>query len=82
LNWIEKWHPEVRKQFIEFFTEAAVLVAVFPILDTIIGGRGAQASQSGIKITWTLVMSSEGLALFLLLVACIMALGVPLEKRD
>ena len=75
----EGWHPEVRKIAIEFCTEAAVLVAVFPVLDTIIGGRAAQPAQGGMRnVTWSLVIASEGLAAFLLALACIMSLG----KRD
>lgn len=81
LGWVEGWHPEVRKQLIEFFTEAAVLVAVFPMLDTIIGGRNRvqQSGQIATSVTWGLASKSLGLALFLLIVACIMSLGV---RRD
>jgi hypothetical protein len=52
----------------EFFTEAAVLVAVFPILDTIIEPLGGVQ-----KVTWALVVWSEGIAAGLLVLAGIMS---------
>jgi hypothetical protein len=55
----------------EFFTEAAVLVAVFPILDTIVGPTGGFQ-----KVTWPLVMWSEGIAAGLLLLAGIISMAV------
>jgi hypothetical protein len=61
---------------IEFFTEAAVLIAVFPILDTVIpiGNTG------GIKnLTWALVLVSEGIALLFFILAIILA-GVAKDR--
>ena len=55
----------------EFFTEAAVLVAVFPILDTII-----EPSGSVQKVTWSLVVWSEGIAAALLVLAGIISMAV------
>jgi hypothetical protein len=55
----------------EFFTEAAVLVAVFPILDTIIEPYGSVQ-----KVTWSLVIWSEGIAAALLVLAGIMSKAV------
>jgi len=59
--------PRFAKIAVEFFTEAAVLVAVFPILDTLIEGGGMA------KLTESLVAWSEGLAAFFLLLAGIIA---------
>jgi glycerol-3-phosphate acyltransferase PlsY len=68
--------PGIQKIAIEFCTEAAVLVAVFPILDTILGTPGMQPAAGGIKeVTWTLVVTSEGLAALLLFLASIMSLA-------
>jgi hypothetical protein len=61
--------PRFAKIAVEFFTEAAVLVAVFPILDTIIEARGTA------RITRPLVAWSEGLAAFFLVLAGIKALA-------
>jgi hypothetical protein len=55
----------------EFFIEAAVLVAVFPVLDTIIQPLGGVQ-----KVTWQLVAWSEGIAGALLLLAGIMSMAV------
>jgi hypothetical protein len=55
----------------EFFTEAAVLVAVFPILDTIIEPLGGVQ-----KVTWPLVAWSEGIAAGLLFLAGIISMAV------
>lgn len=55
----------------EFCTEAAVLVAVFPILDTIIEPFGSVQ-----KITWSLVIWSEGIAAALLILAGIISMAV------
>jgi len=50
----------------EFFTEAAVLVFVFPVLDTIVQfGRA--------KVTWGLVLGAVGVSIFLLFLAGIIA---------
>jgi hypothetical protein len=70
-------HPGIHKIAIEFCTEVAVLVAVFPILDTIIPiTGGAQASgQNGMKnVTWPLVITSEGIAGLFLILAGIMSI--------
>jgi hypothetical protein len=48
----------------EFFLEAAVLIAVFPVLDSLI--------QKG-KVSLYMVLGSEGLAVLLLAVAGILA---------
>jgi len=58
--------PEIT---IQFFTEAAVLVAVFPVLDAIIDSLNGGPA----KVTWQLVLWSEGIAGFLLLLAGIMS---------
>jgi hypothetical protein len=59
--------PRFVKIAVEFFTEAAVLVAVFPILDTIIQVGGMQ------KVTWSLVAWSEGIAGMLIVFAGILS---------
>jgi len=59
--------PRFGKIGVEFFTEAAVLVAVFPILDTIIEKGGTP------KVTWSLVAWSEGIAVMLLFFAGILS---------
>jgi len=52
----------------EFFTEAAVLVFVFPVLDTVV--------QFGTKkVTWGLGLGSVAFAIFLLFWAGIIARG-------
>ena len=61
--------PRFAKIAVEFFTEAAVLVAVFPILDTIIEPGGVA------RITTPLVAWSEGLAALFLALAGIIALA-------
>ena len=50
---------------VEFFTEATVLVAVFPILDTIIERAG--------KVTRSLMVWSEGLAAIFVILAGILS---------
>jgi hypothetical protein len=69
--------PATQSIAVEFCTEAAVLVAVFPILDTILGNRGLQSIPGGgaKEVTWSLVLVSEGLAAFLLFLAVMMSLG-------
>ena len=52
-----------------FFTEAAVLVAVFPVLDVIIDSM----HKGGLQVTWHLVAWSEGIAGGLILLASIMS---------
>jgi hypothetical protein len=70
---LERWStavflsPRFGKIGVEFFKEAAVLVAVFPILDRIIE-KGGMA-----KVTWSLVAWSEGIAAMLLFFAGILA---------
>jgi hypothetical protein len=62
---------EPAKIAIEFCTEAAVLIAVFPILDTIIPIGGG---ETGLKnLTWGLILKSEGIALILLMAAVIIS---------
>jgi hypothetical protein len=58
-------HSNFRKVAAEFFTEVAVLVFVFPILDTIVqfGARG---------VTWQLGAGSIAGAILALLVAAIL----------
>jgi|SRR5271163_2604957 hypothetical protein len=59
-------HPRFVEIAQEFFTEAAVLVFVFPVLDTIV--------QFGPKkVTWRLALGSVGTAVFLLFWAGILA---------
>jgi hypothetical protein len=57
------------KIMLNFLTEAAVLVAVFPILDVIIDSM----KPGGLQVTWHLVIWSEGIAGGLLFFACIMS---------
>jgi hypothetical protein len=59
-------HPKFVDVAQEFFTEAAVLVFVFPVLDTVVqfGAR---------KVTWKLALGSVGVAVFLLFWAGILA---------
>jgi len=65
----------------DFCAEIAVLVAVFPILETLIGSRGAQeATQSGqaahqvaIQHVWSVAIVSGGVAFVFLLLAIIIA---------
>jgi len=56
--------PKFARIAVEFFTEAAVLVAVFPILDTIIGHG---------RVTRSLAFGIAGLVLFFLFLAGIIA---------
>ena len=59
-------HPKFVEVAQEFFTEAAVLVFVFPVLDTIV--------QFGTKkVTWRLALGSLGTTVFLLFWAGILA---------
>ena len=59
-------HPKFVDVAQEFFTEAAVLVFVFPVLDTIV--------QFGTKkVTWRLALGSVGATVFLLFWAGILA---------
>jgi hypothetical protein len=62
--------PRFAKIAVEFFTEAAVLVAVFPVLDTIIENGGL------LNVTWPLVAWSEGLAVLFLFLAGIISMGI------
>jgi hypothetical protein len=57
------------KIMFNFFTEAAVLVAVFPVLDVIIDSM----HKGGLQVTWHLVAWSEGIAAGLILLASIMS---------
>ena len=63
-----------RKEFakiaVEFFAEAAVLVFVFPVLDTIIETGGLQ------RLTWALFIWSTGLAVFFLFLAGIISMRI------
>lgn len=81
--------PRVQKKTLEtlcvFFTEAAVLVAVFPVLDTILANHGASqagagAQQGAARNIWTVAIWSEGIALVCLLAAVI--IGITIEKGD
>jgi len=59
--------PKVREIFSTFCAEVAVLVAVFPILDSIIGNR---QTPSGIQnVTWSLGLSSAIIVIVFLLAA-------------
>ena len=64
--------PEAYKIAVQFCTEAAVLICVFPILDTIVPINGDLRSNLK-KVTWGLVVTSEGLATLLLALAVIMS---------
>lgn len=57
------WGPRFWKIASEFFLEAAVLIAVFPVLDTLITSH---------KVTVHWVIESEGLAIGLLALAAIL----------
>jgi hypothetical protein len=59
-------HPRFADIAQEFFTEAAVLVFVFPVLDTVVQfGRA--------KVTWRLTAGSVGVTVLLLFCAGIIA---------
>ncbi len=73
----------VQKKVLEilctFFGEAAVLVAVFPVLETILAGRGvSQAGRAtqhgGTQNIWTVAIWSEGIAFLCLLAAIILGI--------
>ena len=64
--------PETYKIAVQFCTEAAVLICVFPIFDTIVPINGDIRSNLK-KVTWGLVVTSEGLAALLLVLAVIMS---------
>jgi len=63
------------KLAMEFCLEAGVLIAVFPLLDTII-----QQGGSIQKVGWPLVVWSEGIAIGLFLIAVIMSKAVKDEE--
>ena len=69
--------PKVQKKVLEvlctFFGVAAVLFAVFPLLDTILANRSAQGSAPNI---WTVAIWSEGIALLCLLLAVIIGITI------
>ena len=77
--WIRK-RVVITKILIEFCTEVAVLVAVFPLLDSIIGNRSSSMQglpNSGTQsVPWSLVETSWGIAALFLLFAVIMAIGL------
>jgi hypothetical protein len=58
----------------EFCVEAAVLVAVFPVLDTLIQ-RGSLKN-----VGWRMMCGSEGLAVALFLIAVIMSKAIKGEE--
>jgi hypothetical protein len=64
--------PETPKIAVEFLKEAAVLVGVFPILDTIVP-IGGDPNVGWQRVTWPLVITSEGVALLLLVLAVIIS---------
>lgn len=88
MSWIWRWAPQLRQksklQFsgpskfwklaMEFCVEAAVLVAVFPVLDTLIQ-RGSLKN-----VGWRMMCGSEGLAVALFLIAVIMSKAIKGEE--
>jgi hypothetical protein len=77
--------PSVQKKVLEtlcvFFAEAAVLVAVFPVLDTILANHGASqtgagAQQGAVRNIWTVAIWSEGIAFLCLLAAVIIGITI------
>lgn len=77
--WIRK-RVVVTKILIEFCTEVAVLVAVFPLLDSIIENRSSSIQglpQNGTQsVPWSLVETSWEIAALFLVFAIIMAIGL------
>lgn len=71
LTWLKR--AETLRTIREFLAEAAVLVAVFPVLDTLIPSQGSAATP---KHIWITIAWSLGGALFLL----IMALNIPAKE--
>ena len=75
--------PRVRRKVLEilctFFGEAAVLLAVFPTLDTILANRPA-APQVAAHNIWTVAIWSYGIALGCLLLAAI--IGITIAKGE
>ena len=71
-NWLVSTFrsPRFAKIAVEFFTEAAVLVFVFPIPDTLV-----QFGKS--KVTWPLTVGSVVLAVVFLLLAGIISRAEP-----
>lgn len=74
-----KHSPSTRKIAIEFCTEVAVLVAVFPLLDFIIANRtpAASATQQGAgpNVTGEWVLVPWAIAAVFFIFAIIMAVG-------
>ncbi len=67
------WGPRLAKIAVEFCTEAAVLVAIFPLLDTIIKGG---------HVTRPLIGWSVGLPAILLLFAGVIAAIIKVDGED
>lgn len=66
--------PHTRRIASEFFAEVAVLVAVFPILDTIIESRmriAARPDRSVYGLTWPLIALSYGIVIVCFVAAII-----------
>lgn len=70
--------PHTRRIASDFFAEVAVLVAVFPILDTIIESRmriAARPDKSVYGLTWPLIALSYGIVVVCFLAAIIIGSG-------
>lgn len=74
----------MQKVAVEFCTEVAVLLAVFPLLDSIIGGSAATTNRvQGValeqdwmhNVSWPLVRDAWGLAAIFLLFAVIITVA-------
>ena len=63
--------PKVREIASTFCAEAAVLIAVFPVLDTIIENRRTQGDVP--NVTWHMVAWNFAIVVIFLLVAIIIA---------
>jgi hypothetical protein len=57
----------------EFCTEVAILVAVFPILETIMGRKGVQEIGHPTQNVWTILFVSYGIMFVFLILAIIIA---------
>ncbi len=70
------WGPKLAKIAADFCAEAAVLIAVFPILDTII-------NKGGLKdVTWPLIGWSVGLPVILLVFAGVITAIIKEAGKD
>jgi|ERR1051326_3285616 hypothetical protein len=69
-------NPETKKIAIEFCTEVAVLLAVFPMLDTLIANQASQGvSNTAVSGSGWLLTGAYGVAALFLIFAVIIAVG-------